>query len=135
MLSLEEAEYLFSFNLEKGYYHIDLNNSVKDLFSFAFKVNGKTYYGRYTIGPFGLASMPFLFTSVLKLLVCRWREAGLHYYIFLDDGIGATKTKEEGQYFSGMVHSDLAKAGWKQQAGKSQWDPVKELPWLGFDII
>ncbi len=74
MPSLEEVEFLFAFDLEKGYYHIDLDPEVQDFFGFAFQVNGKTYYSRYTIGPFGLASMPLLFTSLLKPLFCKGEQ-------------------------------------------------------------
>ncbi len=44
MPAIKASNFMFTFNLKKGYYHVELDDSVKDLFSFAFEFAGRTYY-------------------------------------------------------------------------------------------
>ncbi len=65
--SLRQSNYLFSFDFHKAYYHIDLDPRVQKYFGFSFSYKGKTYYGYHTIAPFGLNTLPQVFTKLMKL--------------------------------------------------------------------
>ena len=53
----------------------------------------------------------------------HWRGQGIRVVLYLDDG-RASQT----------VRQDLAKAGLVSNQQKSQWEPVRKLKWLGFQI-
>ncbi len=132
--ALRQANYIFSFDFKTAYFHINLDPEVQPYFSFSFTYKGQVYYGHYTVAPFGLNTIPQVFTKLMKLLVKHWRDAGLHIFIYLDDGLGACTSKEEASYFSLMVQHDLRSAGIMEQTSKSNWDPCKALIWLGILI-
>ncbi len=129
--SIEEANYTFSFDVARGYYHIDLAPEVQELFGFAFKVGREQYYDYYTVVPFGIGMAPNLFCKLLKSRVSKWRGLGLHIYVFIDNGLGLCKTKQEGDQFSQLVRKDLADTGLTEQTKKCIWDVTKVLVWLG----
>ncbi len=132
--ALRAAKFLFSFDLKKGYYHVDLDESVLDLFGFSFSFAGKTYFGCWTICTFGLSTTPYLFTKLLKPLITHWRSLGLHIFIYLDDGLALCDCRQEAAWFSHIVRSDLQSSGFHEQEVKCLWDPVTSAPWLGFEI-
>ncbi len=132
--ALRQANYIFSFDFKKAYFHINLDPEVQKYFGFSFTYKGQVYYGYYTVAPFGLNTLPQVFTKLLKPLVKRWRDAGLHIFLFLDDGLGACEEEEEAEYFSHMVRSDLGDSGILEQTSKCNWKPCKVLIWLGIMI-
>ncbi len=132
--ALRQANYLFSFDFHKAYYHIDLDPAMQQYFGFAFSYKGQTYYGYHTIAPFGLSTLPHAFMKLMKPWVKKWRDAGLHLFLYLDDGLGACASWAEAKFFSDLIRRDLAQAGIITQAVKCNWDPVRALIWLGILI-
>ncbi len=132
--ALRGANFLFAFDLKKGYYHVELEEAIRDLFGFSFSFKGKTYFGRWNICPFGLSTTPFLFTKLLKPLLARWRALGLHIFIYLDDGLALCNCWDEALWFSHIVRSDLHSSGFHEQELKCLWDPQTTAPWLGIVI-
>ncbi|MCP4605812.1 MAG: hypothetical protein GY847_35710, partial [Proteobacteria bacterium] len=132
--ALRQAEYLFSFDFHKAYYHIDLREDVQKFFGFSFVFQGQKYYAYYTIACFGLSTVPHLFNKLLLPLVKLWRKAGLHLFLYLDDGLGACSSLEEALFFVSMVREDLSLRGIFEQTAKCNWSPTKELIWLGILI-
>ncbi len=129
--SLEMHEYMFSFDISKGYYHIDLHPEAQKFFSFAFKCGEETYYGYHTIVPFGVNTGPYLFTKLVRLLIKKWHSSGIHIFVFIDDGLGMAKTEVEASLFASIVRSDLAFFSFLEQVKKSIWKPSVQLKWLG----
>ncbi len=134
MPAILQSNYMFSFDVQKGYYHVDLAEEIQELFGFSFSVNGEKYFGHYTVMPFGLSIAPFLFTKLLRPFVSKYRSLGLHIFIFIDDALALCKTKAEAEYFSPMLRRDLQETGVTEQTSKSIWDAVTVLIWLGILI-
>jgi len=63
-----------------------------------------------------------------------WRGQGLRVVLYLDDGTVATKGLDMSNHVSKQVQQDLSKAGLVVNQLKSQWEPVRKLTWLGFEI-
>ena len=84
--------------------------------------------------PFGLSTVCYVFTKLLRPLIKHWREKGLKAIIYLDDGIVAVKGKEKALEESKHVKQDLESAGFVINIEKSIWDPCNQLEWLGFQI-
>ncbi len=129
--SLKQNNFMFQFDITKGYYHMDIHPDMQKYFGFCFEHGGQKYYGYYTVIPFGVSSGPLLFTKLLRLLIKHWRQAGIHIYMFINDGLGMAKTLAEGRVFASMVRSDLACLGLIEQVEKSIREPAVRMKWLG----
>ncbi len=98
--------YLFSFDFHKAFYHIDLDPSMQKLFGFSFWYKGQRYYGYHTIARFGLSTLPWFFTKLLRPFIQKWHKAGLHIFLFLDDGLGVCGSLEEAHFFPALMRAD-----------------------------
>ncbi len=125
---------MFSFDFHKAFYHVDIDKDFQKFFGFSFIYKGQVYYGYHTIAPFGLSTLPWLFTKLMKPWVKKWRAAGLHIFLYLDDGLGICRSLVEARFFSDLVRRDLQEAGVLEQTLKCHGDPVKALEWLSLLI-
>ena len=127
-------DYLFKFDLKSGYHHLDIFELHQKYLGFAWEVDNNTSYFVFTVMPFSLSTACYAFTKFMRPLVKYWRGRGLRTVLCLDDGIVAVRGKESADHESYQVRQDLAKAGLTANEAKSQWTPVKNLIWLGFEI-
>ena len=124
--------YLFKFDLKSGYHHIEIFPEHRKYLAFAWDFGtGKFRYFQFCVFPFGLSSVPFIFTKILKPLQKSWRSRGIPIAIFLDDGLGEGIDKVSAKIHSLAVHSDLLKSGFVPNQEKSVWEPVQVITWLG----
>ncbi len=75
----EMGAYMFSFDLKSGYHHVEIYEQTK--------------YYKFTVLPFGLSTVPYIFTKLLKPLEKHWLYLGIRIAVFLDDGWGIEKDK------------------------------------------
>ena len=132
--SFSPGAYAFTFDLKKGYYHVSLHPEVLEYFGLSFDYEGETFYAVYTVGPFGLATMPWVFTKLMRPWVAKWRGEGLNIFLYLDDGLGVAPDHGSAVWFSKKVRSDLKKAGIIEQSAKCCWSPQPWAEWLGLHI-
>ena len=64
---------------------------------------------------------------MLRPLVKYWRQQGIRVVVYLDDGLVAAKGIESAQRVSRTVREDLAKAGFVENAGKCEREPLQQL--------
>ena len=83
-------------------------------------IDGVTRYFAFTVLVFGLASAPFIFTKVVKVLIKHWRSNGI--LIFSRHRV------------SDMVKEDLFKSGFVVSELKSFWEPRQKGEHLGFIV-
>ena len=88
----------------------------------------------FTVLPFGLATACYVFTKIVRPLVRYWRGQGLRAVVYLDDGIIAVEGEEAASRASEAVRDDLRKAGFVIHVEKSQWEPTRNIVWLGFEL-
>ena len=57
-------------------------------------------YFVFTVFVFGLATAPFIFTKVVKVLIKHWRSMAIRIFAFVDDilGGGGLKKKHPGYH-------------------------------------
>ena len=72
-----------------------------------------------TVLPFGLSSIPYVFTKILKPLEKHWRHQGICVAAFLDDGWGIEKDSQVCSIVADAVRTDLSKAGFVTNEEKS----------------
>ena len=84
----DKGFYLFKFDLESGYHHIEIFPDYQKFLAFAWDFGTRIFrYFQFCVLPFGLSSAPFIFTKILKPLQKSWRAQGIPIVIFLDDGL------------------------------------------------
>ena len=78
--------------------------------------------------PFGLASA----YKITSTLVKRWRSKSICAIVYIDDGIGASKSKAQNMVHRDIVVSDLKLVGFVLNIPKSCLEPQQIGKWLGF---
>lgn len=73
--------FMATLDLKDAYYLISIHKSHRKYLRFSYR--GKLY--EFTCLPFGLASAPFVFTKLLKPIVCELRKSGLRSVLYHDD--------------------------------------------------
>ena len=123
---------MIKWDLKNGYHLIKIHKDFKKYLGFKFTHKGKIVYGQYTVGPFGLRDLPYLFTKIFRVLVRHWRSLGLAVVKFLDDGICFSDSDEKSEEASLHIRKDLFRAGAYWSIKKSIWSPIKQCEWLGY---
>ena len=79
---LHRSNFAAKIDLSKAYYHIPIHENYKKFFSFAFK--NKKY--QFNNMPFGLASAPYIFTTIMTAVIVYIRKTyGIIIFSYLDD--------------------------------------------------
>ena len=81
ILYFNPDDYMFSVDLEAAYHHVDMHESTWTYLGFRWQ--GKTYV--FTILPFGLSPVCYVFSKLTHELVGRWRARGIRLIHYLDD--------------------------------------------------
>ena len=130
----EKGDYFFKFDIKSGYHHINILEAHQKYLAFAWDFEGVTKYFVFTALVFGLASAPFVFTKVVKVLIKYWRASGIRIFGYVDDVFGGGHTFKETEQISQRVRKDLFDSGFVENTRKSQWEPVQEGQHLGFIV-
>ena len=130
MLLFQKGDYLFLFDLKSGYHHVDIAEPHHKYLGFAWK--GRFF--AFTVLPFGLCTACYLFTKLMRPLVCYWRGHGLRIVVYLDDGLCAVEGAEAANAVSQSVRHTLEQARFAVHPIKCVWEPTQRLAWLGFVI-
>jgi len=131
---LLDANFLVSFDLKKGYHHIEINSKFRQFLGFSWKFSNKEYFFSFNVLPFGLSTAPFIFTKLLRPLVRKWRSEGIKIVLYLDDGLVCFDNKTDAFENTLKIQSDLHQAGFQVNIAKSCLAPTQSLSWLGFQI-
>jgi len=119
--------YMFKFDLTSGYFHLDI--CIEQQTYLGFSWNNKFYC--FSVLAFGLTSAPYIFTKCLRPMVKYWRENGVNIVLYLDDGFGLAGGYLECKNKSDFVKLSLKQTGFLVNEGKSIFEPIQCLEWLG----
>ena len=126
---LKEAIAYF-FNPKSGYHHVDIAKHHWKYLGFNWE--GMNYVS--TVFPFGLFTAWYIFTKIVRPLVCYWIVRGLRILVYLDDGLCAVSGKQSAIEASQLVQLTLDESGFVTHPTKSIWQPSHRLIWLGFVV-
>ena len=124
-----ENFWFFTFDIELGYHHLDINSNFWKFLGFSWSFDGVVRCFVFRVLPFGLSSACYLFTKMFKPFVARWRSFGIFAIVYIDDGIFACRSLLHAQSASKLVRSDLQLSGWK-----SNWELRQLGEWLGIIV-
>ena len=86
----------------------------------------------FQAGCFGLNVMPQLFIQVMKTFEKKWRSKAIICFIYLDDILLLSPTKEQASRFLSVMVTDLVESGFKINVKKSTLVPTQVVTHLGF---
>jgi len=75
-LMFERGDFLMKFDLKSGYHHLDIFEDHQPFLGFAWDLKAVTKYFIFTVIPFGLSSVCYAFTKLLRPLIAYWRGQG-----------------------------------------------------------
>ena len=90
---LEECDWFFSFDLRNGYHRVDIFEGHRKFLAFSFVYGSENHYFVFASLLFGLSTAPYVFTKLLRPVVAYWRSNGIKISVYLDDGIGADRSR------------------------------------------
>lgn len=99
-------------------------------FKWSFSLR-KFQYFAFQVLPFGLSSVPYIFSKVMRLFK-HWRSKGYIVLFYLDDRIRGAYSLDQAKELSRILRNDVIKAGFILSAETSNWDPHQEFSVLGY---
>ena len=83
---VKKGNYMIKFDLKSGYHHLEINITCQKYLGFAWRVDAIEKYFVFTVLPFGLSSVPYLFMKLMRKIVRYWRSLAYPIINYLDDG-------------------------------------------------
>ena len=65
----QKGNYFFKLDIKSGYHHLNILEADQKFLAFAWETDGVMRYFAFTVLVCGLASAPFIFTKVVKVLI------------------------------------------------------------------
>ena len=59
-------KFLYKFYINQGYHYFEIDDNYQKYLGFSRKIDGKISYFMFTVLPFSLSSIPFIFTKVMR---------------------------------------------------------------------
>ena len=129
-----KGEYFFKVDIKSGYHHINILESHQKYLSFSWSIDGVNRYFMFTVLVFGLASAPYIFTQLVKVLIKHWRKSGIRIFAFVDDFFGGSHDFSDTVRVADVVKLDLFRSGFVFNRKKTKWDPTQKDVHLGFVV-
>ncbi len=128
---LKSQDYMISFDLGSGFWHIPLAPEAQQYVAFSWR--GRFY--SFCRLRFGLASSPWAFTKVLRQLVKYWRCLGIRLLPYLDDFLFIVSTsREEALQLSNRILRDFREDGFVVNMEKPMLLPSQSIVHLGMIV-
>ena len=128
--ALQRGHWGAKIDLKDAYFHLAIHPSLRPFLR--HRVGDEVF--EYQAGPFGLNVMPQLFQGVMKTFQKKWRGAGVHVFIYLDDILLLAPTEKVLQKHLHLAVHDLVDAGFKINVKKSVLVPTQVLTHLGYQL-
>ena len=124
------GDYAVSYDLMSGYYHVGLSHASRTYVGFKWEGN---YYVCNCLS-FGLSTVPWDFSKVMRTLDMHWRRRGIRVLPYLDDFSFMDRGFWQCVRLARRVEKDLFLAGLKINVPKCHMIPAKQRRQLGFDV-
>lgn len=126
--------WLMKYDIHSAYHHLNVYEPHTDMLGFSWEIEGEITYFKFLVLPFGLSTAPYIYSKVMRPLVCKWRGEGKKVTMYLDDGFGCDTTLESTYLMSAEIKHDLILSGFVPKAEKCFWEPTQCLKFLGSNI-
>jgi hypothetical protein len=125
---IQQHDYLTSIDLSDAFLYILVHKVSRKYLRFRWE--SQTFQFRTT--PFGLSTVPWLFTRVTKPVLTWARTQGIRVSAYLDDWIVVADSYQNSLQHTSQLTKMMTKLGWMINWKKSSLDPTQSLEHLGF---
>ncbi|KAJ1084760.1 hypothetical protein NDU88_004906 [Pleurodeles waltl] len=127
LLALNEGDWMVSVDLQDEYFHIPILKSHRKYLRF---VVGSQHY-QFAVLPFGLTSVPQVFTKVMAVVAAHLRRKGVVVFPYLDDWVIKAKSPQLVLSHLRMTTQLLFDLGFSVNVPKSHLEPFQRLLFIG----
>lgn len=127
---LKKNDYQVKIDLEDAYITIPIWKGHQKYLRFLWR---DTLW-EFAYLPFGLASAPLVFTSILKPVVGLLRKQGIRLITYLDDLLIMSESKELARTHASLAANLLTSLGFIINHKKSVLIPCQQMEFLGFTV-
>jgi len=124
---LKEGDYMTTINLKDGFFHVPVLPSHQAYMSFQWE--GKIYW--YQVLPFGMSSLPWLFTRFAQAMVHHLCCQGVQVMAYMDDFIVIGHSQWQALKHTTLTLHLLNQLGWQVNFKKSDLMPSQSKEFLG----
>ena len=125
MQILTPSDFVFKFDLNSGYHHLDIFPEDWQYLGFTWNMESGNKYFTFTVLPSGLSMACYTFTKLMRPLIQHWHCMGIRAVMYIDDGIVAVDGEHKAQEVSMTVQKDLQDVGFITNIEKSNCRPVR----------
>ena len=129
--SLRKNKWVTSIDLTHTYRHIPIHPQSYKYLRFFHK--GVSY--QFTSLPFGLATAPLIFTSIVKEVRLLALQQGIHIHQYLDDWLIRAPSKEECHQQTQKLLTLIQELGFLVSHKKSELVPSQRFDFLGYHFL
>ena len=129
--SLRKGEWVTSIDLTDTYLHMPIHTQSQKYLSFHFK--GATY--QFTSLPFGLASAPLIFTSIVKEVKLIALQSGIRLHQYLDDWLISAPSEQQCMVQTQKLLKLVKDFGFIVNLKKSELKPSQRFDFLGYHFL
>lgn len=122
--------YMATIDLKNAYYLLSIRKSDRKYLRFMFQ----NILYEFTCLPFGLSTAPYVFTKIMKPVVCHLRSLGLLSVIYLDDILCLADSYEKCLENVSTTQNILKNLGFIINNEKSVLEPRQHCQYLGFKL-
>ena len=123
-----------TWDLKSGYHPVIFTSPIKHYLGFSWPYLDAQRYFSFTVLPFGLSTVCYCFTKLLRPLLHRRRLLNFNCFFFLDDGISDHPDEVSASAVSLVYQKDLNSSGFVVNQEKSNWTPRSVVECLDFII-
>ena len=127
--SLIPGEWVSSIDLSDAYLHIPIHPNSRKYLRFCYK----SQVFQFTSLPFRLATVPQVFTMIVKEVKLMALSRGLRIHQYLDDWLIRSQSQEEAQVNTQAVVDLTQSLGWIINQEKSELKPTQVFSFVGYE--
>ena len=124
---LPAPAWMASLDLKDAYLHVPIRSNLHKFL--ALTCWGKLFFFRAL--PFGLATAPWLFSSLIEAVLVKLRSKGINILGYIDDLVLWSRSKDELQVHVQETISLFVSLGLTINTKKSNPSPTSSLTWVG----
>lgn len=125
--AVQRDDWAVSLDLQDAYFHVPVHPEFQPFLRFYFE--GKVY--QFKALPFGLASAPLIFTTIVKAFIAPFHTMGFKLHCYLDDWLLRCASRRRLRRQSAFLRMTAIRAGWVINDVKSEFDPAQDFVFVG----
>ena len=125
--AIQPGDWAVSLDLKDAYFHVPIHKDFRHFLRFSFE--GQVY--EFKALPFGLASAPLVFHTIVKVFIAPFRAMGIKIHYYLDDWLIRCESKERLKYLLRVMLDQVKLAGWIVNEEKSEMTPSQDFTFIG----